>query len=224
MKNALITAANRGIGLELARQLIRNGYRVYALCRHSSSDLETTNAVVLKNVDVTRLDSIRAAKQDVDVVSLDLIVNVAGVLSDESIMDFGSQAVDQVLNQFDVNAVGPLRVISVFLEMLGPGSKVILITSRMGSISENDTGGRYGYRMSKAALNAAAQSLAIDLKEREIAVGLFHPGWVQTDMTNQTGNLLPGEAAELLMERINQLSLETSGQFVHAANGEIISW
>ena len=104
-----------------------------------------------------------------------------------------------------------------------PGAKVALITSRMGSIADNSSGGSYGYRMSKAALNAAGRSLAIDLAARGIAVGLLHPGYVRTDMTGGSGNVEASEAAAMLVARIDELDAAKSGSFRHA-NGEELPW
>ncbi|MEC9318776.1 MAG: SDR family oxidoreductase, partial [Pseudomonadota bacterium] len=109
------------------------------------------------------------------------------------------------------------------LDNLEGGSKVALITSRMGSIGDNGSGSRYGYRMSKAALNAAGKSLAIDLKDKAIAVVLLHPGYVQTEMVGGRGDISPATAAERLMQRIDELTIETSGSFFHS-NGEELPW
>ena len=98
-----------------------------------------------------------------------------------------------------------------------------LITSRMGSIADNDSGGSYGYRMSKSALNAAGKSLALDLASAGIAVGLFHPGWVSTDMTNHNGQISAEQSASMLLARIDRLNQENSGTFWHA-NGEVLPW
>ncbi len=112
---------------------------------------------------------------------------------------------------------------TTLLDNLGEGSKVAIITSRMGSIGDNTSGSRYGYRMSKAAVNIAGVSLAHDLREREIAVAILHPGFVRTGMTNHSGNIDPPEAARGLLARIDELTLETSGGFWHA-NGERLPW
>ena len=128
---------------------------------------------------------------------------------------------DLIYKQFDINAVGPLRVSNAFLNSLKKDSKIILITSRMGSIDDNSSGSHYGYRMSKAALNMAGKSLAIDLHSQGISVGIIHPGWVKTDMTGQTGHYTVGQAAEQIIARINELSLNNSGSFWHSDGSEL---
>lgn len=125
--------------------------------------------------------------------------------------------------QFEVNAIGPLRVTAALAPLLRGGGKVAIITSRMGSIADNGSGGYYGYRMSKAAVNAAGMSLARDLKGRGVAVALIHPGMVATEMTGRNG-IAPAEAAAGVITRIDELTLATSGKFIHAGTGEELPW
>jgi len=219
-----ITGANRGIGLELAREFHRRGDHVIALCRQSSPGLDELQAEVVEGVDVADADSVRGAAARIDVARIDVLINVAGILSSESFDDLGGpEPVERIRRQFEVNALGPLHVTRALAQRLGSGSKVILVTSRMGSIGDNDSGGMYGYRMSKAALNAAGKSLSIDLAERGIAVGILHPGFVRTEMTGHQGNVEPPEAAAMLAERIDGLNAANSGHFLHA-NGEELPW
>ena len=151
---------------------------------------------------------------------LDVLVLNAGILRDDELdsLDF-----DSVREQIEVNALGPLRVVHALRKNLGSGAKIALITSRMGSIGDNTSGGSYGYRMSKAALNAAGVSLAHDLRADGIAVAILHPGYVRTDMTAGAGNVEPDEAATMLIKRIDELTIKTSGTFWHA-NGQILPW
>lgn len=219
-----ITGANRGIGLELARGFRERGDRVIALCRESSPGLDELDADVVSGVDVTDPDSVRSAAARIEAERIDVLINVAGLLSSESLDELGDvEATDRIRRQFEVNALGPLHVTRALVDRLGRGSKVVLITSRMGSIGDNDSGGMYGYRMSKAALNAAGKSLSIDLADRDFAVGILHPGFVRTDMTGHQGNVEPSEAAAMLMERIDELNASNSGRFLHA-NGEELPW
>jgi NAD(P)-dependent dehydrogenase (short-subunit alcohol dehydrogenase family) len=148
-----------------------------------------------------------------------VLVNNAGILARDSLaeLDF-----DGMRRQFEVNALAPLRVTHALLPNLGAGSKVVIITSRMGSIADNGSGGYYGYRMSKAAVNIAGVSLARDLRDRDIAVLLLHPGMVATEMTGHQG-VPAAEAARNLVARIETLGLEQSGSF-HHANGEPLPW
>jgi NAD(P)-dependent dehydrogenase (short-subunit alcohol dehydrogenase family) len=222
MTVALVTGGNRGIGLELCRQLRERGDTVFAACRKASSALQQLDVTVLEGVDVTDSASIgRVAdvlwERD---VRLDLLINNAGILRRESLdeMDYVN-----VVEQFEVNALGPLKVVVGLLDVLADGAKVGLVTSRMGSLADNTSGGSYGYRMSKAALNMAGVSLAKDLKERGIAVALLHPGFVRTEMTGGQGFIDADEAARGLVERMNGLNLENSGTFWHQ-NGEVLPW
>ncbi|MFS1704116.1 SDR family oxidoreductase [Alteromonas sp. AMM-1] len=216
--NVVITGANRGIGLALAKQLIAAGHAVYGLCRNSSDALTQSGATVIDGVDVGNPDTLPASLQSLKNVSIDLLINNAGVLARESISDWQPNTIDY---QFRVNAMGPLLVTQCLLENLRSGAKVALITSRMGSMADNSSGGYYGYRMSKAALNAAGVSLAKDLAPRGVAVGLFHPGFVQTDMVGGQGDVDADTAAARLIDRINELTLDNAGSFIHANGGEL---
>ena len=148
-----------------------------------------------------------------------MLVNNAGILSRDALDDLDF---DGMRRQFEVNALAPLRVTRALLPNLGAGSKVVIITSRMGSIADNGSGGYYGYRMSRAAVNIAGVSLARDLRERGIAVLLLHPGMVATEMTGQHG-IPVAEAARNLVARIETLGLDQTGSF-HHANGEPLPW
>ncbi len=219
-----ITGANRGIGLELVRLFIARGDHVIGLCRRAGDDLPATGAEVIDDVNVTSSDELRAAARRIGDRHINILVNVAGILTSEDFDGLGDpEASDRILRQYEVNALGPLLATHAFAGHLATGSKVALITSRMGSIADNDSGGQYGYRMSKAALNAAGKSLSLDLTARRIAVGIFHPGFVRTEMTGYNGQLEPAESAGLLAERIDELELDNAGRFLHA-NGEVLPW
>ncbi len=220
MATILVTGSNRGIGLELCRQLRDRGDHVIAACRASSEELQDLGVRVEPGVDVTDQASIDTLAGKVRGLSVDVLVNNAGVLSRESIDDMNF---DRIRKQFEINALGTMRVTVALLDNLHKGSKIAIITSRMGSIGDNSSGGRYGYRMSKAALNIAGVSLARDLRPRGIAVAILHPGFVRTDMTDHEGMIDPPESARGLIARIDALTLETSGGFWHA-NGEELPW
>jgi len=219
-RTALVTGANRGIGLELVRLLVARGEKVIAACRSGSGELNGLGVTVEEGVDVTSEDSVAHLVRRLEGQPIDLLINNAGILTRESLsaMDFGA-----VRWQFEVNAMGPLRVSHALLPQMGPGSKIGIVSSRMGSIEDNTSGARYGYRMSKAAVNMAGVSLAHDLKERGIAVALLHPGFVQTEMTGGRGLVSTEEAATGLLERLDDLNMGNSGTFWHA-NGEVLPW
>lgn len=221
MKLAVITGANRGIGLALTEALRARGVTVVAGCRSSSPALEQTGAEVVSGVEVTTDSGIQRLASAVGERQVDLLVNNAGILLWNE--DLGRLAPEGLRQQFEVNAVAPLLVTQALAPRLARGSKVALITSRMGSIADNGSGGHYGYRMSKAALNAAGMSLTRDLAPRGVAVAILHPGMVSTDMIGGRGQVSPDEAAKGLLARIDALTLETSGTFWHA-NGEVLPW
>jgi NAD(P)-dependent dehydrogenase (short-subunit alcohol dehydrogenase family) len=220
MATSLVTGANRGIGLEFCRQLRDRGDSVIAVCRKSSHELDQLGVRVEAGIDVADAAAVSELKRRLEGTRIDLLVNNAGILRHE---DFGSLDYSSIELQLRVNAVGPLRVTEALLPLLGRGSKIALITSRMGSIADNSSGGAYGYRMSKAALNAAGVSLARDLQGNGIAVVILHPGFVKTEMTAHHGAVEPSESVNGLLARIEELTLETSGRFLHM-NGEELPW
>lgn len=218
--NVVITGGNRGIGLALSKYYLAAGASVFVTCRNSCDELNCSGAKVIKGVDVSKPETLREALSELLSVKIDLLINNAGVLGVETIDDWDPHTIDY---QFRVNALGPLLVTQILLPAMNENSKIAMITSRMGSMADNTSGGYYGYRMSKAALNAAGVSLANDLKPKRIAVGLFHPGFVQTEMVNGRGDIDANSAAELLGARIDELNLENSGRFIHS-NGDVLPW
>lgn len=221
MSRIVITGANRGIGLELCSYFSRQGHEVYAACRTASPALvQLEKVTVVEGIDVSRDGGVDNLREMLTGKTVDILINNAGVLISDS---FGDLAYEDIRLQFEVNAVGPLRVTEALSANLQAGAKVAMITSRMGSIADNTSGGLYGYRMSKAALNAAGVSLARDLAQRGIAVALLHPGFVQTEMVDFAGDISPAIAAERLAARIDELTLENSGSFWHS-NGEQLPW
>jgi NAD(P)-dependent dehydrogenase (short-subunit alcohol dehydrogenase family) len=220
MKHVVITGANRGIGLELARHYQAEGWRVTGVCRETSVELEGYAAQLIEGIDVTREDSLKRLVAALQGQAIDLLINNAGVLNDDTL---GSLDIASLRLQMEVNAFAPLLLCEALLPNLQAGSKIANITSRMGSIGDNDSGGRYGYRASKAAFNAFGRSLAIDLKERGIAVAQLHPGFVKTRMVNFGGLITTEESVAGLTERIAALNLENTGSFWHS-NGEELPW
>jgi len=193
---------------------------VIAVSRRSSPELDALGVRVEAGVDVTSDGDVLALARRLDGVVLDELWCNAGILIAD---DLESARLDDVRAQLEVNAIEALRVVKALRGTLRRGSKIALTTSRMGSIADNGSGGYYGYRMSKAALNAAGMSLAQDLREAGIAVAILHPGFVRTQMTEGTGNVDPAEAAKQLVARVDALTVETSGTFWHA-NGQTLPW
>lgn len=220
MSTVLITGANRGIGLALAQLYRQRGWDVIAVCRAPSAELSDIGAEIISSIDVTDAVSLKTLVAALSGKTLDLVINNAGVFERE---DLGSIDYNQIMYQLEVNAIAPLRVTEALLPLMAKGASVAVITSRMGSMGDNGSGSYYGYRMSKAALNAAAVSLARDLKPRGIKVAILHPGFVQTAMVNFGGDVTPAQSAAGLAARIDGLTLENSGSFWHA-NGEVLPW
>jgi len=219
-RTALVTGANRGIGLALCRRLKEGGREVIAICRKSSPALDALGVRVEPGVDVTSDEAVAGLARRLEGVALDELICNAGILREDGLDD---RAYDDIRAQLEVNAIGPLRVVAALRRNVRRGGKIALITSRMGSIGDNGSGGYYGYRMSKAALNAAGMSLARDLASSGIAVAILHPGFVRTEMTEGAGNIDAADAAKQLLDRIDALAPETTGSFWHA-NGQVLPW
>lgn len=220
MRNTvLITGANRGIGLELARQLRARDDEVIAVCRKSSAALDELGCRVISGIDVANDDTVDRLANALEGTALDVVVNNAGILEPDSLetIDF-----DSMRRQFEVNTLGPLRVALATLPNLREGGKLVIITSRVGSLADNGSGRYYGYRTSKTAVNMIGVNLALDLRERGIAVLLLHPGMVATDMTGHSG-IPAAQSATGLIERIDSLGLAETGTFWHA-DGEPLPW
>ena len=221
MATVLVTGANRGIGLEYCRQLSVRGDDVIAVCREAGPELESLGIRIEAGIELTDSSAIDELMSRLHHQSLDGAILNAGILHSTGLNDLDADAIRQ---QFEVNALAPLRLASVLTRHLSSGSWIALMTSRMGSIADNTSGGSYGYRMSKAALNMAGRSLAVDLKPKGIAVAILHPGLVATRMINFNPNgISPQQSVQGLLKRIDALTLETSGSFWHA-NGEELPW
>jgi NAD(P)-dependent dehydrogenase (short-subunit alcohol dehydrogenase family) len=220
MNCVLVTGANRGIGLALCERYRSRGLPVVGACRQSSAELEACGAEVITGVDITSIDGRERLRAGLEGRPIDILIHNAGVWCDDELGDLDEAQLQAV---FHMNALSPLMLTELLLPQLAPGSKIGLITSRMGSIADNSSGGRYGYRMSKAALNAAGKSLALDLRHRGIAVAILHPGFVQTRMVGFAGHITPAESARGLVERLDALDLQNSGGFWHT-NGTPLPW
>ncbi|NEQ33538.1 MAG: SDR family oxidoreductase [Leptolyngbya sp. SIO4C5] len=221
MATCLVTGANRGIGYEYCRQLKERGDTVIAVCRSASDELQNLGVRVEAGIDITSEQAVADLSQRLKGTEIDILINNAGILERVTLDDLDFESIRK---QFEVNALGTLRLTQALLPHLHSGSKVIIMTSRMGSIEDNTSGGSYGYRMSKVAVSMAGKSLSHDLKPEGIAVGILHPGLVSTRMTGHTSSgISPAESVQNLLQRIDELSLENTGTFWHA-KGEVLPW
>ncbi len=226
MSTFLVTGADRGIGEALCLELARRGDEVIASCLDDSPDLRARGIHVEPGVDVTSDAAVTALAARLAGQRLDALVSVAGVYGGG---EFPRLDLATCRREYEVNALGPLRVTQALLPLLNSGSKIAIVTSRVGSLGDNFSGGHYGYRMSKAAANMLGVCLARDLANRGIAVICLHPGTVRTEMTRAIPNAVAGtfvepiEAARGILARIDELTLETTGTFRHA-NGETLPW
>jgi NAD(P)-dependent dehydrogenase (short-subunit alcohol dehydrogenase family) len=219
MTTFLITGASGGIGYELCRQIQAAGENAIAVCRSASEELKKLGIRVESGIDITSDESTADLASRLQGVAIDVLINNAGIMERNTLDNLNF---DSIRHQFEVNALGALRVTQALLPNLQAGSKIALITSRMGSIDDNTSGGAYGYRMSKVALSMAGKSLSIDLQPRQIAVAIIHPGLVSTAMTGNNG-IPAAESVRGILAQIDRLNLQNSGTFWHA-NGEELPW
>ena len=224
MSTVLVVGADRGIARAICLQLKERGDNVIAACLAEGADLRGRGIRVEPQVDVTSDSAVQrmADRLRAEKIHLDVVFHVAGVLG---LDELGKIDFDDVRRQFEINTLGPLRLVQAVLGCLGPGSKVGIVTSRVGSLGDNTSGGMYAYRISKAAANMVGRNLYHDLKKNGVAVLLLHPGMVNTDLTKGIPGkyIQPEEAAAGLIKRMDELTLETAGVFRHA-NGELLPW
>jgi NAD(P)-dependent dehydrogenase (short-subunit alcohol dehydrogenase family) len=204
--------------LELCRQLHERGDAVIAACRRSNPGLDGLGVRVIDGVDVTDDASVAGLRNALDGEKIDVLVNNAGILRADTL---DSVSYDDMIDQYQVNTIGPLRVTRALLDNLADGARVAIVTSRVGSIADNGSGNNYGYRCSKTAANMVGMNLHHDLSPRGIAVGLLHPGYVATDMTGGAGIATATESARGLVQRLDELNLGNSGHFWHAEGYEL---
>lgn len=225
----LATGANRGLGLEFVRQYAAEGWKVYAACRDPQKAVELgqfaagNGRIEVLAMDVADGASVAAAAARI-AAPIDLLVNNAGVGSPKG-QKLGSLDYAAWSRVLDINTLGPVRVTEAFLPNLerGGGKKVVTITSKMGSIDDNGSGGSYAYRTSKTAVNMAVKSLSIDLAPRGITCIVVHPGWVRTDMGGPSGLISPEESIAGIRRVIAGLTPADSGRFFNY-DGKPIAW
>lgn len=217
----LVTGTNRGIGLEYCRQLSAQGHNVIAVCRSPSEELQSLGVQIEAGVELTSEKAIADLVNRLKGRKIAVLINNAAIVERISLDDLD---LESLRRQFEINAIAPLKFTQALLPNLESGAKVVFMTSRMGSIEDNTSGGSYGYRMSKVALSMAAKSLAIDLKPQGFPVAILHPGLVKTRMTGFTNSgITPETSVKGLLARIAELNLDNTGTFWHA-NGEILPW
>lgn len=226
MATVLVVGADRGIAYSIATQLHKRGDEVIAACLGDGDDLTRQGIRVEPEVDVTSDSAVRrlAGRLSASSVRLDWLLHVAGVLG---LDELGAIDYNDVRRQFEINAIGPLRTVEALRDLLTDDAKVGIVTSRVGSLGDNGSGGMYAYRMSKAAANMATLNLHHDLSPRGVSVLALHPGMVATDLTKGfPGNhayIQPEEAAAGLIRNMDELTIKASGRFQHS-NGEYLPW
>ena len=228
MPSALITGANRGLGLEFARQYVADGWQVYAACRDPAPASElrrladgSDDKLRLLAMDVTDPASIHAAAIELNGQAIDLLLNNAGIMGPrgQTIGNIDYKAWQEV---FAVNAMGPMRVSEAFVDNVAQSERklIVTLTSGMGSIADNTSGGSILYRSSKAAVNMVMRSLAVDLAPRGITCVVINPGWVRTDMGGANASLEPSESVSRMRHIIATLGPDQSGKFFNHTGRE----
>ena len=234
MAKILITGANRGVGLELTRQLmVDSNHFVFACCRNPAGAIVVQELIarhgngMLVEMDVSTDRSVRAAAEVIsaETTSLDILINNAGILHRNK--SLAAIDTDIAQHQFNINATGPVRVAQAFVELLAQGNnpRLVNISSQLASVSELENGnwGAYGYNASKAALNVFTRMMANELKPHGITVVAMHPGWVQTDMGGASANVTPQDSAAGILNVTHALTIEQTNQFI-VYNGDQHPW
>lgn len=225
--NVVITGANRGVGLALAKYWLERGAEVIATARKVNEAKELAALAGKGKLRVLPLDvasdaSVQAFAAELGDTAVDLLINNAGISGGWDKLE--NLSVDNVRDVFNTNALGMLRVTLALLPRVPKRTgKLVHITSQMGSIDDNTSGGSYAYRMSKVAVNMASKSLAVDLAGRGIISVVVHPGWVQTDMGGKSAPTTTDESAANIGKLIDRLTMEDSGKFFHA-KGQELPW
>ena len=222
MKTALVTGANRGIGLELTTQLLDSGYNVHATYRSNKGGLDEIEnpALRIHQMDVRNKDQIVSVIQTID--SLDLLINNAGI-GDGRWQSISEIDMEHALDVLNVNAVSPVLVTQQALPKLSKQSTVVMMSSLMGSISDCHSGRSYAYRASKTALNMFSMAMKNELEQMGTSLLILHPGWVETDMGGPDAPLSTNESVRGIMDRINEQDMSMSGRYVEF-DGSLVQW
>ena len=225
MSNILIIGANRGLGLEFAKQYSELGHHIFATTRNKSKSdqlVAITNTTVLE-LDLNKDKSIDRFIDKMSSIKIDILIHNSGIFRDEQLNE--NLEIDAWMNEMRINAITPIILARKLKQNVleGKDKKIIFISSQMGSIDDNYSGRFYFYRSSKSALNSAAKSLAIDWKDKNISVLMLHPGWVKTDMGGKSAKLEIPDSIQHMIKVISDLNLETSGSFVNY-EGNKLEW
>lgn len=231
MKTILITGSNRGLGLEFCKQYARDGWKVLACCRSPEKAGELTLLaqsnpnVSIFPLDVSDLTQIDALAKQLDGVEIDVLLNNAGIYGDVAGRGFGNLDYTQWQHIMQINVFAPVKMTEVFLPHLQRGKlkTVVAMSSLMGSMADNGSGGSILYRSSKAALNAAMKSISLDIRHEDIAVLILHPGWVKTDMGGMNAPMESPDSIAKMRNTIANFSLEQTGEFLRY-DGTPLPW
>lgn len=231
MSTVLITGANRGLGLEFTRQYAAEGWQVLACCRHPA-EADALNAIAHRSrgqvrvhaLDVAELNTIDALAKTLQGTPIDLIINNAGIYPDRH-SGFGQIDYDAWMMAFLVNTMAPLKVAEAFVSHLerGQGKLIATVSSKMGSLDDNTSGGCYLYRSSKSAVNMVMKSLSLDLAARGIRAVILHPGWVQTDMGGPNALIMPEQSVSGMRRVLENVTNKQTGRFL-SYDGSEIPW
>ncbi|HJO92724.1 MAG TPA: SDR family oxidoreductase [Victivallales bacterium] len=231
MKTALITGTNRGLGLEFVKQYLNSGWNVIACCRKPDDAKELnqlkfdfTEELDIYGLDVSNLSAITNFADCLRITPIDLLISNAGMYGSQ-LNSFGNVDYENWIETFKVNTMAGLKIAESFVDHIACSTdkKLIFVTSQMGSIDDNGSGGSYIYRSTKCALNAVVKSLSVDLRSRNITVSTIHPGWVLTDMGGPNALISVEESVSEMKRTIDELSIEVSGNFLNY-DGNTILW
>lgn len=227
MSTVLITGANRGLGLEFCKQYAAEGWQVLACCRNPDTALALADdpQVRLFSLDVSDLTQIDHLAAQLHGTAIDVLINNAGVYDDKSNQGFGHLDYEAWTRTLKINTQAPVKMAEAFLPHLQQGNSKLIasVSSQMGSIADNSSGGSILYRTSKAALNAAMKSLSIDLRAQNIGVLILHPGWVKTDMGGPSALIEATQSVSGMREVIARFSIDQSGSFMKY-DGALLPW
>lgn len=231
MKNVVVTGANRGIGLQFVTQLGESNYNITACCRrpNAAHDLNTIAShhknITVMPLDVTKDGSITALYKALSDKPIDILINNAGITG-ESGVTVGNIHKTNFMDVFVTNCYGVLKTSEVLLPLLEKSEDklIVVISSSMGSITENERGGSYAYRASKSALNSVMRSFAIDVKPRDVKVLLLHPGWVKTNLGGKDALIDVKESVDGMLDQIEKHGRRAEADCVWRYDGTLVAW